>query len=193
MKKTVFFITILILLILFGAGCEEKPSDVEKKLIEEKSGEVSLEMEKTSFSQGETIKARIESEKTLFVGFPAFTVYQLVDSEWQWLDIYDVFCALTCSVSEEEICSGPIACAPLPEHCQDFNPALDKFEWDQTVLQTRTIECSLDVLSTCSYKEKVEPGTYKAVFWYSEDCINEELFDSEENNVQKVEKQFEIV
>lgn len=195
MKKTTLLVAILMVLVLFGSGCEEKPSDAEKKIIEveEKPGEVSLEMEKTSFNQDETIKAWIKSEKKLFTGFPAFAVYQLVDGEWQWLDIYDIFCALPCSADEAEICSGPIACAPLPEHCQDFNPALDNFEWDQTVLQTRTIECSLDVLSTCSYKESVKPGTYKVVFWYSDNCINEELFDSEENNVQKVEREFEIV
>lgn len=155
-----------------------------------------LKMNETSFSRNETIKASVESEKMqmIFTGFPAFEIYQLIDGEWHNVDIYGMFCALPCSVDESEICGGIIACAPLPEHCLDFDPFFDKFEWDQFVYKTRNVECpNLSETRSCSFKEKAQLGTYKVVFQYSENCVDEDLFHAEENNVQEIEKQFEIL
>ncbi len=184
MTKSKFIILILLLgvLILAGAGCWEEKEKIE------------LKMDKTTFDQGEVIKVRVESEKKLFTGFPAFEVYQLVDDGWQWIDVYDMACALPCSADEKDICTEtPIACAPSPEHCQDFNPLVDKFDWDQTVLETRENDCSnLDETRICSFHEMAEPGKYKVVFQYSEKCVGEDLFLAEENNVQKIEKEFGI-
>lgn len=156
--------------------------------------EIKIKVDKTTFDQSEVIKASIESKKTIFTGFPAFEVQQLVDNEWQYIDIYDMACALPCSVDESEICyEMPIACAPLPEHCQDFDPLVDKFEWDQTILKTRNVECSdLGEARTCSFKEMTESGTYKIVFRYSKNCVNPDLFEAEENNVQMIQKEFLI-
>lgn len=183
MKKIIIFITILLLagLVLVGGMCKK-----EEKL--------ELKIDKTIFDEGEAITATIKSEKKLFTGFLAFEVQQLVDNEWQYIDIYDMTCALPCSVDESEICyEMPIACAPLPVHCQDFDPLVDKFEWDQTILKTRNVECSdLGEARTCSFKEMTEPGTYKIVFRYSENCVNKDLFEAEENKIQEIQKEFTI-
>jgi len=183
MKKTTFLIIILLLtgLVSVGSRCKE-----EKK--------IELKMDKTTFAKSETVEVLVESKDSLFTGFPAFEVRQLVGSDWQYVDVYDMACALPCTADESEICSKtPIACAPLPEHCQDFNPKTEKFEWDQTILKTREVSCpNLNETRFCSYKEKAESGTYKVVFQYSENCENEDLFEAEENNVQKIEKEFEI-
>ncbi|MCK4319133.1 hypothetical protein KAW38_01015 [Candidatus Micrarchaeota archaeon] len=156
-------------------------------------GGVSLEMFKTNFDPSEPVEAFVEADKMFFTGFPAFEVYQLIDEEWHYVDIYDFFCALPCSANISEICGGPIACAPLPLHCMDFDFLSDNFEWDQTILKIRTIECpDSNETAICSFEEKAEPGTYKFVFQYSTNCINTEFFYAEENNVQTIEKTFEI-
>ncbi len=165
--------------------------DLSKKIPEEG---IFLKIDKATFGRDEAIKASVESRNPLFTGFPGFEVHQLVDDKWQYIDVYDMACALPCTVPESEICTKlPIACAPLPEHCQDFDPKTEKFEWGQTILKTRQVECpKINETRFCSYKEKAESGTYKVVFQYSENCANEDLFEAEENNIQKIEKEFEI-
>ncbi len=152
---------------------------------------VSLKMDKTIFARGEKITASVETEKKILIGFPGFDVYQLSGDEWLQIDIYCLGCYSYCTAETKYICE-PVACAPLPEHCMDFNPSSEKFEWDQTVCRTRKVECPGGEDTACFYEEKVEPGTYKVVFKYSENCVDEWLFDSEENNVQTIEKQFKI-
>ncbi len=187
-------IAILIVVVLIAAG--GTGYYFYKASQEEKEGEgISLKMDKTAFDKNETIKALVESKKMLFTGFPAFEIYQLVEGEWQWIDVYDVACALPCSANLEDICQElPIACAPLPEYCLGFDPSVDKFEWDQTILKTREVECpNLDEKRICSFGEMAEPGRYKVVFQYSENCVYEDFFLAEENNVQKIEKEFETL
>ncbi len=180
----------VVLIIAGGTGYYLYKSSQEKEVGEG----ISLKMDKTAFDKNETIEASVEGKEMLFMGFPAFEIYQSVGGEWQWIDIYDVACALPCSANLEDICQGlPIVCAPLPEHCLDFDSSVDKFEWDQTILKTREVECpNLDERRICSFGETAEPGRYKVVFQYSEDCVYEDFFLVEENNVQKIEKEFEI-
>ncbi len=186
-------IAILIVVVLIIAG--GTGYHFYKSSQEEKVGEgISLKMDKTAFDKNETIKALVEGKEMLFMGFPAFEVYQSVEGEWQWIDVYNVACALPCSANLEDICQElPIVCAPLPEYCLDFDFSVDKFEWDQTILKTREVECpNLDERRICSFGEMAELGRYKVVFQYSEDCVHEDFFLVEENNVQKIEKEFEI-
>ncbi len=157
----------------------------------EASGSVSLEMGKTTFGLGEKIEAYVETDETLYTGFFAYELQKKDGEGWQYLDPYKIACALPCSGDEEVICSGPIACAPIPENCREFDPSSNTFEWDQTEYKTRDYECP-DSTQICSYPESAEPGTYKIIFKYSENCVDEEYFGSDENNVQAIEKQFEI-
>lgn len=153
-----------------------------------------LKMEKDVFIKDEMIKASVETKKILFTNFYSFNVYKLIDGEWQYIDVYDAGCNLPCTSDESDICSEiQIACAPIPEHCQDFDSLLDKFEWDQTIYKSKEVECpEIEGTRYCSFTERAGLGIYKIVFKYSEGCANEGLFEAEENNVQSIEKQLEI-
>jgi len=188
MKKIIIFIFILLLanLVLIGGSCGNGENGEED--------EIELKMDRTAFNKGEMITAIIESKNPLFVDFLTFGVYQLKGYEWEYVYIYDISCNLPCSMGEEVICSEPpVVCDPLPIHCQDFDPKSDKFEWDGKIYGSREIECpGLDEERYCTFTEQAEPGEYKIVFKYSENCVNKDLFEAEENNVQMIQKEFLI-
>jgi len=177
-----------------------KPTEGDAE-IPDASG-VSLKMEKTTFSDDETIKASVESEKTLLTGFPTFEVYQffpwdsiVYEGDWIKVDIYEMEGAFHCGqVPESEICMGPPAGAQTQKHCIEYDPSntlSEKFEWDQKIIKPQDIDCD-DWTASCFNKENAGPGIYKLVFKYSENCVDEWKFEAEENNVQTIEKEFEI-
>jgi len=181
MKKMIFVSIISIFLL---SGCVND-TDI---------GGISLKMEKTTFTKDETIKAWVETDKEILVGFNTFEVYQLSDNEWQYINDVCMGCYSMCSAGAEYICKDDpnVMCAPLPEECMDFEPEFDKFRWDQEICWMKEIDCGSGKEESCFYEEKAEPGTYKIVFRFAEECADEWLFESDENNIQTIEKEFEI-
>jgi len=163
-----------------------------------KIGEVYLTMDSV-YEEGESVEGNLitydmlssQDTEILFTGYPAFNVYQLVDDEWQKTEIHDMTGALSCFADESEICVGPSAPAQLPEHCQEFDPMAQRFEWDQTVYKTRDVACGEETMK-CSYTEKSGPGRYKFIFKYTHECMDYDDFSSEKNNIEAIEKEFEI-
>lgn len=153
---------------------------------------VSIKTNKDSYDLNETIRIWAKSDKQIFATLPAFEIEQLVAGEWKQLNTFQSLCVMPCSGTFESLCAEEsIVCEPLFEGCLEADSP-ETFEWDQKVYDYGTVDCNLNGERSCYFEKPVEPGTYKAVFSYSENCVDEFLFYTEENNVQKVEKTFTI-
>ena len=116
------------------------------------------------------------------------------DGVWVYLDILESGVP-KCDAGTEEICSPlRVATAPVPEGCMVFEPDYDNVDWDQEYYEYQLVDCpDLGEKRSCTVEKKAGPGKYKVIYSYSEDCVDADLFEAKENNVQAIEREFQIV
>ena len=75
-----------------------------------------------------------------------------------------------------------------------FEADYDNVDWDQVYYDYQLVDCpDLGEKRSCCTERQAEPGKYKVIYSYSKDCVSVDLFEAKENNVQTVEKEFQIV
>jgi hypothetical protein len=184
-KITIFLLLLIIAGLFIFSGCKQKigPNKTgQKELKEPLSGQVIIQLDKTNYSQNESVKAIIIN------GLAAEMHKSSVDNSWLVLKMVNDNWEIIMNGKQKR--SALCLCQEYPNaNCPAFTPLLEKFDavksgeklawiWDQTILQKSK--------TGCFNWQSAGPGTYKIQFRYfsGADQKNWQIVDSGEFSIK---------